>query len=39
MEINDLTVHSEVTGDGPWWSVTVYWTPDDNPRELRLIKS
>ncbi len=28
MEILDLTVSSEITADGPWWSVTVYWSPD-----------
>ena len=27
-EILDLTVSSKVTADGPWWSVTVYWSPD-----------
>jgi hypothetical protein len=26
MEILDLTVSSEMTADGPWWSVTVYWS-------------
>ena len=29
MEMLDLTVSSEITGDGPWWSVTVYWSPDE----------
>jgi hypothetical protein len=27
MDILDLTVSEEITGDGPWWSVTVYWSP------------
>ena len=27
-EILDLTVENEITADGPWWSVTVYWSPD-----------
>lgn len=28
MEILDLTVSQEVAEDGPWWSVTVYWSPN-----------
>lgn len=28
MEILDVTVSSDITGNGPWWSVTVYWAPD-----------
>jgi hypothetical protein len=28
MDILDLTVSEEITGDGPWWSVTLYWSPD-----------
>lgn len=28
MEILDLKVHSEITENGPWWSATVYWSPD-----------
>ncbi|HEY4411264.1 MAG TPA: hypothetical protein VGO87_15425 [Acidimicrobiia bacterium] len=28
MDILDLTVSQEITGEGPWWSVTVYWSPD-----------
>jgi hypothetical protein len=31
MEILDLTVAQEMTADGPRWSVTVYWSPDENP--------
>ena len=27
-DILDLTVSQEMTDDGPWWSVTVYWSPD-----------
>jgi hypothetical protein len=27
-DILDLTVSQETTGDGPWWSVTLYWSPD-----------
>lgn len=30
MEILDLTISSEITADGPWWSATVYWSPDDD---------
>jgi len=29
MDLRDLTVSSEITGDGPWWSVTVYWSQDE----------
>ncbi len=29
MEILDLTISQETTEDGPWWSVTVYWSPND----------
>lgn len=28
MEMLDLNVHHEMTEDGPWWSGTVYWSPD-----------
>lgn len=28
MEILDLTVSHEMTRDGPWWSATVYWSPE-----------
>ena len=24
----DVTISQEITGDGPWWSATVYWAPD-----------
>lgn len=27
-DILDLTVSQEILGEGPWWSVTVYWAPD-----------
>jgi hypothetical protein len=29
MEILDLSVHQEMTAKGPWWSVTVYWAPNE----------
>ena len=25
----DLIVESEITENGPWWSATLYWSPDD----------
>ena len=28
MDILDLTISNEVTGEGPWWSVTVYWSDE-----------
>lgn len=28
MQMLDLNLHHEMTEDGPWWSVTVYWSPD-----------
>lgn len=28
MELLDVVVHHDMTGDGPWWSVTVHWSPD-----------
>lgn len=28
MELLDVVVHQEITADEPWWSVTVYWSPD-----------
>ena len=27
-DILDLTISQETSGDRPWWSVTVYWSPD-----------
>jgi len=29
MHILDLTISEEITEDGPWWSGTVYWVPDE----------
>jgi hypothetical protein len=28
MDILDLTIASDMTADGPWWSVTVYFSKD-----------
>ena len=28
LDILDVTVSSEITENGPWWSVTVYWESD-----------
>lgn len=28
MEILDVTIHQEITENGPWWDATVYWSPD-----------
>lgn len=28
MEILDVTVHREITANGPWWDATVHWSPD-----------
>ena len=28
MEALDLTLSSEITENGPWWSATLYWSPD-----------
>ena len=28
MDILDPTVSQDITEDGPWWSVTFYWQPD-----------
>ncbi len=27
LDVLDVTVSHEMTEDGPWWSVTLYWTP------------
>jgi hypothetical protein len=29
IDILDLTVSNEMTGEGPWWSVTLYYVLDD----------
>jgi len=29
VDILDLTVSQEMTEQGPWWSATLYWSPDD----------
>lgn len=26
IDIRDLTISSEITENGPWWSATVYWS-------------
>jgi len=31
MNMLDLTIHEEVTADGPWWSGTFYWSMQDQP--------
>ncbi|WP_436699253.1 hypothetical protein [Nocardioides sp. BYT-33-1] len=31
MEILNLKVTSEITENGPWWSATLYWSPDEQP--------
>ncbi|MGQ0434725.1 MAG: hypothetical protein ACT452_20240 [Microthrixaceae bacterium] len=31
MDMLDLTVSSEITENGPRWSSTAYWSPDDAP--------
>lgn len=28
MELLDVTISKEMTADGPWWSASVYWSPD-----------
>jgi hypothetical protein len=28
MEVLDVTIEQEMTEDGPWWSVSVYWAPE-----------
>jgi len=33
MEILDLTIVSEITEDGPWWSGSLYWSPDTDDLE------
>ena len=30
MDILDLTVSQQITEDGPWWSVNLYWQPDED---------
>ena len=32
-DILDLTVSQEAIDAGPWWSVTVYWSPDGEDEE------
>jgi hypothetical protein len=36
MDILDLTISQEMTAAGPWWSATLYWSPDgDGESEAR----
>jgi len=28
MDVLDVTIAQDITEDGPWWSATVYWSPD-----------
>jgi len=28
MEVLDVTIEQEMIEDGPWWSASVYWSPD-----------
>jgi len=27
-DVLDVTISSQITERGPWWSATVYWSPD-----------
>jgi hypothetical protein len=31
VDVLDVTISQEMTEDGPWWSATVYWSPDATP--------
>jgi hypothetical protein len=31
MDLLDVTISQEMTEHGPWWSATVYWSPDPKP--------
>lgn len=33
LDILDLTVTQEMTEEGPWWSATLYWSPDEMSEE------
>ena len=36
VQVQDLTLHSEVTDDGEqWWSITVYFDRDDDAHDPR----
>lgn len=30
IDILDVTVSQEMTEEGPWWSATLYWAPDES---------
>lgn len=31
MDLLDVTISSQMTADGPWWSATVYWSSAGKP--------
>lgn len=33
LDILDLTVSQEITDEGPWWSATLYWSPEEAEAE------
>lgn len=35
MDILDMRVSSKITEAGPWWSATLYWSPDEEPEATR----
>ena len=35
VDVLDVTITQETTADGPWWSGTVYWKPDDESSSTR----
>jgi hypothetical protein len=35
MDILDMTVASKITEVGPWWSATLYWSPDEESEATR----
>jgi hypothetical protein len=40
-QVLDVTIHQDVTVAGPWWSATVYWSPDstsEGPRASALAR-
>ncbi len=35
LDVRDVTVSHEMTEDGPWWSATLYWSPESRTTSER----
>ena len=37
MDLLDVTFVEEITAEGPWWSATVYWSPEAQDSSVAVV--